>query len=239
MRQQDVVDRIFDGISHGIGGWIITVNVDHFRRWIGCSQIRRLFSQADFLIADGMPLVWASRLRGNALPERVAGSDLAVLVAQRCAKESRSLYLFGGNAGVAARAARRLMHQTPELQIAGFACPEVSAEPTAVEIREARDRIREAKPDVVLVALGAPKQELLIAALRRDFPNVWWIGVGISLSFIAGDVRRAPRWLRKVGLEWLHRLIQEPRRLWRRYLLEDLSFALRLLISARRERARP
>ena len=110
--------------------------------------------------------------------------------------------------------------------------------PAPAELDPLKAELIRARPDLVYVGLGAPKTERVIATLRTTLPAAWWIGVGISLSFMAGDVRRAPSWMQRAGLEWLHRLVQEPRRLARRYLLEDLPFAARLLISARRRRGR-
>jgi N-acetylglucosaminyldiphosphoundecaprenol N-acetyl-beta-D-mannosaminyltransferase len=108
--------------------------------------------------------------------------------------------------------------------------------PTVAELQDVRTALAAAPPDLVYVGLGAPKEELLISNLRPNFPRTWWMGVGISLSFMSGAVRRAPSWMQRTGLEWLHRLAQEPRRLARRYLLEDLPFALRLLTWSWRNR---
>ncbi|HTY16087.1 MAG TPA: WecB/TagA/CpsF family glycosyltransferase, partial [Myxococcota bacterium] len=99
-----------------------------------------------------------------------------------------------------------------------------------------RGELQRAKPDLVYVALGAPKQERVIAALRPALPGAWWIGVGIGLGFVAGNPKRAPVWMQGLGLEWFHRLLQEPRRLLRRYFLEDLPFTFRLLVHAWRVR---
>jgi N-acetylglucosaminyldiphosphoundecaprenol N-acetyl-beta-D-mannosaminyltransferase len=110
----------------------------------------------------------------------------------------------------------------------------VSPFPTADELARMRVDLVQADPDLVYVAFGAPKQERVIAALRPALSKAWWIGVGISLGFVAGKPRRAPIWMQRAGLEWLHRVLQEPRRLTRRYFLEDLPFTLRLLLHARR-----
>ena len=123
------------------------------------------------------------------------------------------------------------------LQIAGTSSPWVHAIPTPEEIAEIRESLRSSAPDIVYVGLGAPKQERVIVALRDSFPKTWWMGVGISLSFIAGDVHRAPLWMQAIGLEWVHRMAQEPGRLARRYLLDNLPFAVRLLWHSWRKRA--
>jgi N-acetylglucosaminyldiphosphoundecaprenol N-acetyl-beta-D-mannosaminyltransferase len=172
--------------------------------------------------------VWASNLLGNRLPERVAGSALIYRFADYAAREGRSLYLLGGDPGAAEAAASKLCERAPGLRIAGYSAPRFSSVPTTVELENAVAALELANPDLLLVGLGSPKQERLIRALRARFPAMWMVGVGISFSFVAGHVQRAPPWMRKSGLEWVHRVIQEPRRLARRYLLEDLPFAAEL-----------
>lgn len=233
---RQLVDRLFDTLAEGEGGWVITANVDYLRRFVADPVVRRLFAKASLVVADGVPLLWAARLQGTPLPERVAGADLVWLLAERAAGEGRSLYLLGGNQGVAEGAARRLVQRWPCLRITGTASPRVSSDPTEAELASVLEDLKRAEPDLVYVALGAPKEERLIAALRSELPRVWWIGVGVGLSFATGEVKRAPRWMQRAGVEWLHRLLQEPRRLVRRYLAHDLSFALRLLVASWRRR---
>jgi N-acetylglucosaminyldiphosphoundecaprenol N-acetyl-beta-D-mannosaminyltransferase len=200
--------------------------------------MRDLYSAADLTVADGMPLVWASGLLGTPLPERVAGSALIYRFAERAAREQRSMYLLGGDPGMAQAASRELCRKYPGLRIAGHSSPRYSATPTQSEISETVQALRVSPPDLLLVGLGSPKQERLIHALRDSFPSTWMVGVGISFSFVAGQVPRAPMWMRKSGLEWVHRLTQEPRRLARRYLIEDLPFAAELFARVLWTRAR-
>jgi N-acetylglucosaminyldiphosphoundecaprenol N-acetyl-beta-D-mannosaminyltransferase len=154
------------------------------------------------------------------------------LVAERAAREGRSIYLLGGAPGVAQAAEVKLCRSSPQLTVAGRSSPVVMMPPSADDLEQIRAELARCRPDIVLVALGSPKQEHVIRALRPDFPAAWMIGVGISLSFVAGRKRRAPRWMRRAGLEWLHRLAHEPRRLGRRYLLDDVPFAFELFARA-------
>ena len=229
-----MVGRVTDGWARGAGGWLVTANLDFVQRALESPESRGLYGEADLIVGDGAPLVWASRLRGEALPERVAGSDLVWSLARAAARSGRTLFLLGGEGRAAEVAARRFLHEVPGLRVVGHASPWVSSPPSEAEVRALRAEIAEAAPDLVFVALGSPKQEHVIRALRHDFPRAWWMGCGISLSFVAGSVGRAPRWMQRVGLEWVHRLLQEPRRLGRRYLFHNLPFAIRMLARAAR-----
>jgi N-acetylglucosaminyldiphosphoundecaprenol N-acetyl-beta-D-mannosaminyltransferase len=236
--RDEVVDYVARALVRREGGWLLTATLDYVRRFATDASDRELFSKADLVVPDGVPLLWAARLQGNPLPDRVAGSDLVWLLAERAVREGRSIYLLGGEPGAAQEAVRRFLERWPSLRIAGASCPRLSAQPSTEELEGVRDRLELAQPDLVYVALGVPKQDRVIAALRADFPRIWWVGVGISLSFVSGSIQRAPHWMQRTGLEWLHRLAQEPRRLARRYLIDDLPFALRLLARSWRKRRR-
>jgi N-acetylglucosaminyldiphosphoundecaprenol N-acetyl-beta-D-mannosaminyltransferase len=239
IRQAQLLDRVFSDLSRQRGGWVVTVNVDMLRRHRRDPEARALYDAADLRVADGMPLVWASRLKGGrSLPERVAGSCLADALAERAAVEGRSLVLLGG-APNAARAARGvLLERYPRLRVLEAGSPRFDSPPTAEQVQRAVDRLAPLRPHILLVGLGSPKQEHLIRALRPHLPSTWMVGVGVTFSFLAGQVLRAPLWMQRAGLEWTHRLAQEPARLARRYLVDDLPFALRLLGHALHHRLR-
>jgi N-acetylglucosaminyldiphosphoundecaprenol N-acetyl-beta-D-mannosaminyltransferase len=226
------------GASGGERGcWVITANLDHLRRYRQEVVARRMFEEADLVVADGMPIVWASRLLGASLPERIAGSNMISSISAVAGTANRSIFLLGGMPGVAERAAAALMDSTPGLRVAGTLCPRFGFERDPIALKQIRAALVAAEPAIVFVALGFPKQDLLIRRLRPALPSASFVGVGISLSFIAGEIPRAPMWVRRSGLEWAHRLTQEPRRLARRYLLHGLPFALRLLTGATVHRA--
>jgi N-acetylglucosaminyldiphosphoundecaprenol N-acetyl-beta-D-mannosaminyltransferase len=172
--------------------------------------------RAAFIVADGAPLVWASRWQGSPLPERVAGSDLVFELSAAAAQKGYRLFLLGGAEGVAEEAAQRLGARYPGLQVVGTECPPfrgLTAEQEEVLIA----RIREARPDLLFVAFGQPKGERWIHRHLDRLGVPVSVQVGASLDFIAGRVRRAPRWMQRTGLEWAFRLGQEPRRLAARY----------------------
>ena len=236
LSEAQTVGRVLDAVSVGRGGWVITSNLDHLARAATDADFRRMLDEADLVVADGAPLVWASRLQGTPLPERVAGSTLAWSLSAAAAARGASLFLLGGDAGVAEKAAATLTDRYPGLRIAGTFFPPMGFEKDAAVMDAMRATLRESRPDLVYVALGSPKQERLIRQLRSELGHelrqTWWLGLGISLSFICGDVRRAPVWMQRVGLEWLHRMGQEPRRLAKRYLVTGVPFAMRLLSCA-------
>jgi N-acetylglucosaminyldiphosphoundecaprenol N-acetyl-beta-D-mannosaminyltransferase len=238
--EPEVVGTIVGALDAGRGGTVITPHLEILRRYCTDPSVRRHFDTADLIVADGQPLVWASRIIGTPLPERVAGSDLVWSLAAECALRGRSVYLLGGAPGVCEAAKERLRSVYPGLRVAGCHSPPMGLDPRDPEaIRAIRARLRAAQPDVVFVALGFPKQERVIAQLRGDLPESWFLGIGVSMSFVAGHVARAPHWAIALGIEWLHRLLQEPRRLFRRYLIDGLPFAARLFAHSARRRIAP
>ena len=230
--EAEAISAILRALEAGRGGSVITPNLDHLRNVRKRSELALLFRRADLVVADGMPLLWASRLQGTPLPARVAGSDLVWSLTAEAALRDKSVFLLGGAPGACDAAEERLRTLYPGAKFAGTWCPPLGFEYDAREIDLVRRTLRDANPDIVYVALGFPKQERLIAYLRSEFPDTWFLGIGFSLSFIAGQAKRAPAWMIRLGLEWVHRMFQDPRRLMKRYLVQDLPFAGRLFASA-------
>lgn len=227
--EAQTIRHIIGRLALGQGGCVITPNLDHVRRVSRQPEFREMYAQAELVVADGMPLIWASRLQGTPLPGRVAGSTLISTLSAAAGEARHSVYLLGGVPGTADAAARILAQRCPGLSIAGTHCPPVGFEKDPAAMRRIMDDLAATSPDIVYVGLGSPKQERLIWDIRHCLPRAWWLGVGVSFSFLCGDVQRAPRWMQRLGLEWAHRLWQEPGRLARRYLIDGLPFAARLL----------
>jgi N-acetylglucosaminyldiphosphoundecaprenol N-acetyl-beta-D-mannosaminyltransferase len=228
--EQQCVALVLEASAAGRGGWIVTPNLDHLRRLVADEALRACYDRADLAVADGMPLVWACRLQNTPLPGRVAGSDLIWSLSRAAAGKGLSVFFLGGDPGTADAAARALCARFAKLRVAGACCPAPGFEFRPGELAELAARLAGARPDVIFVALGSPKQEALIERLRPVLPSAWWLGVGISFSFVAGRVKRAPVWLRTMGCEWLHRMVQEPRRLARRYLVDGVPFGAALIV---------
>ncbi len=220
------------------GGAIVTANVDIVRAATRDPALADLITHSELVVADGMPVVWAGRLAGTPIPERVAGSSLVYSLTERAAREDRSIYLLGGDPGVPEAAARVLADRYPGLRVAGTCSPPYGFETTAEGMREVVGQVVAAAPDLVLVGLGFPKQERTIRALRAELPDAWYIGCGAGIPMAAGQFSRAPEAMQRIGAEWLYRLALEPRRLVRRYLRDDLPFAAVMLAGALRGRLR-
>ena len=225
---REAIDHITSSARAGVGGWVITPNLDILRRLVTDVSFARDCAEATLRLPDGMPLVWASRLQKTPLPERVAGSDLIWSLTAAAAEQGLSVFLLGGNPGAAADAAAVLSARHPTLRVAGVLCPEFGFEADPARVVSIVAQVAEARPDIVYVALGSPKQEHLIRDLRPVLPSAWFLGIGISFSFVSGEVARAPRWMQRLGLEWFHRLVNDPRRLFARYIVQGLPFAVRL-----------
>lgn len=232
LTEQQVVERVLEALGTGQGGWVATLNIDICRAVRRDADLAALLGQASLIVPDGMPLIWAAKMRGDPLPERVTGASLIFSLSEAAAASGRSVYLLGGEVGVPEAAGEQLCARFPGLVVAGTDAPPVGFDETADGVAAARDQVVAAAPDIVYVGLGFPKQERLIAALAPALPRAWFLACGAAIPFAAGALPRAPEWMQQVGMEWLFRLLSEPRRLARRYLVDDLPFAAGLLASS-------
>ncbi len=193
---------------------------------------------ASIVVPDGIPLLWAARLAGLPLVQRIAGADLIFSLSEAAAANSWPIYVLGGmpgedgNPGAADLAADRLADRYEGLRIAGSYSPPFPFDAKAGSIDDIRDSLTETQPKIVFVGLGFPKQERLIARLCGDLPGAWFVGCGAAIPIAAGQLNRAHPMIQRMGLEWLHRLINEPRRLAKRYLVHDFPYAVWLLVNS-------
>jgi N-acetylglucosaminyldiphosphoundecaprenol N-acetyl-beta-D-mannosaminyltransferase len=230
------LDRIDRLIEAGKPSFFITANLNYAMLVDRDPRLRELNDRAAFLLADGMPLVWWSRLGPTPLPERVAGADLIYGMCEQAARKGHRIYLLGAGPGVADEAAAKLIQKYPGLQIVGVECPPFR-KLTAAEEREKIDRIRAARPDILIVAFGQPKGDFWIAERLEQLGVPVCVQVGATLDFVAGRVKRSPRWMQKTGLEWIFRMLQEPQRLAGRYL-DNIRFLIRAVFAPRFRRER-
>jgi N-acetylglucosaminyldiphosphoundecaprenol N-acetyl-beta-D-mannosaminyltransferase len=218
------LDAIDDLVAAGQGGTVFTPNVDHVVLAEDDPRLCDAYDRSSLSLVDGTPVLWASRMLGAPLPAKVSGSDLIGPLLARAAERNYRVYIVGGTPRAVELSRQKLARELPSLQIVGVEAGRVDVEGTTAEGQAMVERVRSARPDLVLVALGAPKQEIWSQIHREQLKPAVMIGVGGSFDFVAGIVRRSPRWMSKAGLEWLYRLMNEPRRLAGRYLLRDPKF---------------
>jgi N-acetylglucosaminyldiphosphoundecaprenol N-acetyl-beta-D-mannosaminyltransferase len=207
---------------------VVTPNAHHITLLRSNADFRAAYAAADLVLADSVPLIWSSRLLGFPLRERVPGSEIPTAFSAAAAQKSYRLFFLGAAPGIAQRASDILARTNPGLRVAGVHAPPQGFERRRELNDEIVRKIGAAKPDVLFVALGSPKGEIW-AARHKDAVGVpVTICCGAAFDFIAGNKKRAPRWLQKLGLEWLFRVIHEPRRLWKRYLVGNAHFVFLL-----------
>jgi len=231
----DFIERL---VMSGKGGYVVTPNVDHVVMAETDEALRTAYDDASLSLADGMPLVWLSKLLGCSLPSKVSGSDLVMPLLVRAAERGLKVYLLGAAPGVGLKAAAKLRAEIPGLHIVGVDSPPMGFEKNQKTEDGVLELMRAHDPDIVLVALGAPKQEILMHRWYRAGVTAVMLGIGASIDFIAGTVQRAPAWMSNAGLEWLYRLVHDPGRLAKRYVLRDSGFvrvAYRMIRKPREE----
>jgi N-acetylglucosaminyldiphosphoundecaprenol N-acetyl-beta-D-mannosaminyltransferase len=211
----EALDEIGRMVASRRPHYVVTANVDFLAQARADVELRRILLDAHLVLCDGTPVIWASRLLGNPLPERVAGSDLVPQLIRIASEKNLRLFFLGGTPDSMKRAIEKVKTEYPSLQIDGYSPP--FNQLLEMDHGEIRRRIAEAKPDMLFVSFGCPKQEKWIAMHYQSLGVPVAIGVGGTIDFLAGQLKRAPVWMQRSGTEWMFRLAQEPRRLFKRY----------------------
>jgi N-acetylglucosaminyldiphosphoundecaprenol N-acetyl-beta-D-mannosaminyltransferase len=232
----EAVERIFAGLARGDGGTVLTPNIDILRQYLSSAEVQSTFEHTDLLLADGMPLVAASRLQRTPVPGQVTGTDVLEAVCAEAAVRGTSVVLAGGRPGEAERAADRLRARFPGLRAETYPCF-VRPDTEERELAELSRTLLALGADVVFLGLPFRSQVSVMSTLRTTLPGTWFAGVGSSFELVNGDRVRAPVWVQRLCLEWAWRLTSQPW-LWRRYLVDGLPTAGRLGLAAMRERWR-
>jgi N-acetylglucosaminyldiphosphoundecaprenol N-acetyl-beta-D-mannosaminyltransferase len=233
----EAVDRVLDGVSRESGGTVLTPNMDILRQYRSSPELRAEFERTNLLVADGMPIVVALRLQRTPVPCQITGTDLLWAVSAGAAARGRSVMLVGGHPGEADRAAATLLERSPGLRARTQPCY-VLPDTEAREITSLSNTLIATRPDIVFIGLPFRTQVSVMSELRSKLPATWFIGVGSSFELVNGDRTRPPRWIQRLCLEWVWRLVRQPH-LWRRYLVSGMPTAARLVISALRVRWQP
>ena len=209
--------------------YVVTPNVDHAVMYQTSSPLREAYAGASLVLADGAPVVLASRLLRKALPERVAGSDLVPALFDAASQNNNSekplrVFLLGAGPGVADRAAQVIHRRWSSVEVVGTHSPPMGFQHDDTENQKIIEAIASCQPDLVLVGLGAPKQEIWVSRYTSQIEAKAALCIGATIDFLAGEKSRSPRWMQKIGLEWLHRMATEPSRLVKRYLRDAWIF---------------
>lgn len=238
VRREDAVRAVLRmAKTPGPCRFVVTPNADHVLLLQRTPEMRRAYADAALVIADGWPVVVSSWLLSRPLPERVTGSDLVPAVFEAAdANDPLRTYLFGAAPGVAERAARAVEARYPAVRVVGAHGPPFGFERDPDELRRSLERIRAANPELLLVGLGAPKQELWVHAHKDRIPARVALCIGATIDFLAGERPRAPLWMQRTGLEWFHRMMAEPRRLVPRYARNAVEFPGLVFREWRRQR---
>lgn len=217
-----VVERIIEAASENTGGYVCIANVHQITTARRDPLLKEVIENADIVTSDGMPLVWSLRRQGHKDAKRVAGPDLTLKLCESAEQKEIPLYFYGGSPETIKKLQKALNKRFPKLKVVGCESPPMLPEKPPVDM-EVVQRIRSTGAKIVFVGLGCPKQDFWMAEYASHLNSVL-IGVGAAFDFLSGEVPRAPLWMQRIGLEWLFRLVTEPRRLWKRYFVTNTLF---------------
>lgn len=211
-------------INNGKYNYVVTPNVDHIVKLDEDKEFLEIYNNADLILVDGMPLVWVSKLNKNPIKEKISGSDYFPKLCEFSAQKGYKIFLLGAAEGVAEIAKVNLENKYKDINIVGTYSPKYGFEKDKTEIYKIINIINDAKPDILAVGVGAPKQEKFIYKYLEELKVPLSLGIGATIDFEAGNIKRAPRWMQQSGLEWFYRFIKEPKRMFKRYFIDDLKF---------------
>lgn len=219
----ETVEAIEQMIAADKKSYVVAINVDVVMKIEADPYLKKIVDDADMVLVDGKPLVWISKLHGRPLKEKVSGSDLVPLLCEAAAKNGYKVFIIGGKEGSAERAKQRLEEKLPDIKIVGTYAPPFGFEKDDAELERINRMISQAHPDLLITCFGCPKQEKWIYENIEKYDAKVSICAGATVDFLAGNVTRAPRWMSEHGLEWFYRFLQEPRRMFRRYFVDDMK----------------
>ena len=219
----ETVEAIEQMIAADKKSYVVAINVDVVMKIEADPYLKKIVDDADMVLVDGKPLVWISKLHGRPLKEKVSGSDLVPLLCEVAAKNGYKVFIIGGKEGSAERAKQRLEEKLPDIKIVGTYAPPFGFEKDDAELERINRMISQAHPDLLITCFGCPKQEKWIYENIEKYDAKVSICAGATVDFLAGNVTRAPRWMSEHGLEWFYRFLQEPKRMFRRYFVDDIK----------------
>lgn len=211
-------------INNGKYNYIVTPNVDHIVKLEEDKEFKEIYNNADLILTDGMPLIWVSKISRNPIKEKVSGSDFFPKLCGVAARKGYRIFLLGAAEGVAQQAKANLEEKYNGINIVGTYSPKFGFEYDKDEIEKILNLVKNSAPHILAVGLGAPKQEKFIYKYLNELQVPLSLGIGATIDFEAGNIKRAPKWMQKSGLEWFYRFIKEPKRMFKRYFVDDVKF---------------
>lgn len=223
VNMKEAIDEVKDLIKSPGYHYVVTPNAAHIVMIEEDLEFKKVYENADLILTDGMPLIWISKAYKTPIKEKVSGSDAFPLICEMAAENGYKVFILGAAEGVAAKAAEKLIEKYPKLKVAGTYSPKYGFEKEEKEIEKVINIVNEAKPDILFVGVGAPKQEKFIYKYKNELKVPISLGIGAAIDFEAGNLKRAPRWMQKTGLEGFYRFFKEPRRLFKRVFIDDFK----------------
>ncbi len=220
----ETLDKVEALIAKGEPCYVVNPNVDIIVKYNHDKDLARFYDKAALTLVDGTPVLWAAKFFGEPLKEKISGSDFVPRICELSAEKGYRIFFLGGREGAAVKAKEVMEARYSGTKIVGTYCPPMGFENDEAECQRIFDAVKDAKPDILFVGLGSPKQDRWIEKYHQLLGVPVSMGIGVTFEFIAGMVQRAPKWMQKNGLEWSWRLAMEPRRLWKRYLVDDVQF---------------
>ena len=218
---KETVQAIDNMIVTGKKSYIVPINVDVVIKIEKDPYLKRIIDSADMVLVDGKPLIWISNWYKRPIKEKISGSDLVPLLCRKAVKKGYTIFILGGKEGIAEKAKFNLEKNLPDIKIVGTYAPPFGFEKNQDELNKINQMITEVHPDLLIVCFGCPKQEKWIYENYEKYDAKVSICAGATVDFLSGNVSRAPQWMCNHGLEWFFRFIQEPKRMFKRYFIDD------------------
>lgn len=203
--------------------YVVAINVDVVMKIEKDAYLKNIVDNASMVLVDGKPLVWISKLYGKPLKAKISGSDLVPLLCEMAAEKGYKIFIIGGKDGIAEQAKEKLESQLPKIKIVGTYAPPFGFEKDESELNKINQMISKAHPDLLITCFGCPKQEKWIYENIEKYDAKVSVCAGATVDFLAGNVKRAPHWMSGHGLEWFYRFLQEPKRMFKRYFVDDVK----------------
>ena len=223
LTMDETIQRIDDLIHECNPSYVVTPNLDHIVTLEKDVEFKELYDNANLIVADGKPLIWISKFLKNPIKEKISGSDLFPKICELAVQRKYTIFIIGAAEGIADKAARNLEKKYPGIKFIGTYSPSYEFEQNQNELKKMKNLVLEAKPDILAIALGSPKGEKFIYKHLLEYNVPLSISIGATIDFEAGNIKRAPKWMSNMGLEWLFRITQDPKRLIKRYWKDAIS----------------